>query len=166
MSQDLKTYTFAGVSRRNGTFKVRFANDAARVKVLAKTGSSDIDLIELPRAMTKAEAIQTLIKADFDRGNKEIRAALEAGLDTRVEKHKAEKVAKSVKSANTKAEKPKTVKAPAVKTKPTMDSIKAKAAAVRAKSAVVQTAAEVPVQTFAEAKEAVTAELTDEDAPF
>ena len=37
-----KLFSVAGVSKRNGTFKARFANDLARVKVLAKTGSTDI----------------------------------------------------------------------------------------------------------------------------
>ena len=33
----MSTYTFAGTSRLNGTIKVRFANDVARVKVLPRT---------------------------------------------------------------------------------------------------------------------------------
>jgi hypothetical protein len=163
---DTKTYTFAGVSRRNGIMKARFANDATRVKVLAKTGSKDIDIIELPRAMTKLEAIETLLKADFDRGNKEVRAALEAALDSRAESPvKAAKPTKTAKAPTKTAKPTKATKAPA---KPSMDSIKAKAAAAKAKAAAAKAKAEaeVPEQSLTEAKAAVAAELTDEDAPF
>ena len=40
-----KSFTHAGVSRLKGEFKVRFCNDALRVKVLAKNGHTDIDII-------------------------------------------------------------------------------------------------------------------------
>jgi hypothetical protein len=134
-----KTFKFAGVSRRNGTFKARFANDQMRVKVLAKTGSSDIDIIELEHAMTKEDAIAFLLKINFDNGNKEIRAALEEGLEKRTPK--AAKAAPKAKAA----------KAPAKKSKPSMDAIKAKAKAAQSKKTVV-TKAEVDAQL--------------EDAPF
>ena len=70
----MSTYTFAGTSRLNGTIKVRFANDAARVKVLAKNGHTDIDLIELRHPMTKEEIVAYLREIDFARGNPEIQA--------------------------------------------------------------------------------------------
>lgn len=92
-----KTFTHAGVSRRNGVFKPRFANDAMRVKVLAKTGSSDIDLIELINPMTKEEAVAYLLQINFDNGNAEIRECLETSLTKREPKEpkaKAEKKAK------------------------------------------------------------------------
>jgi hypothetical protein len=106
-----KTFKFAGVSRRNGSFKARFANDQMRVKVLAKTGSSDIDMIELRHPMSKEEAIKFLLSIDFDNGNAEIRAALEEGLAKRQPKVKSE--AK-------------------VEVKPTMETIKAKVTAKKA----------------------------------
>lgn len=140
-----KSFTHAGVSRLNGTFKVRFANDAMRVKVLAKGGHTDIDLIELKHPMTKEDAVAFLVSIDFANRdgvtNTEVQAALEAELGKRVEveskpKAKVEKVAK-----------PKAVKAP----KPTMENIKAK---VEAKKAT-------------KTKAEITAELADmEDAPF
>ena len=43
-----KTFSHAGVSKLNGEFKVRFANDALRTKVLIKNDHTDIDIIELP----------------------------------------------------------------------------------------------------------------------
>ena len=51
-----KRYTVAGVSTLNGDTKVRFANDVMRIKVLAKNGHTDIQLVELPEAMLKTEA--------------------------------------------------------------------------------------------------------------
>ena len=93
-----KLFKVAGVSRRNGTFKARFANDMTRVKVLAKTGSTDIDLIELKEAMTKEDIVAYLLSIDFDNGNTEIRAALEQELDKRTVTPKAAKAKKSTPS--------------------------------------------------------------------
>jgi len=59
MSND-KLFKVAGVSAVKGSYKVRFANDMSRVKVLVKTGHTDIELIELPRAMSKAEVVTFL----------------------------------------------------------------------------------------------------------
>ena len=50
-----KTFTFVGSSILNGKFKVRYTNDNTRVKVLVKNGHKDVNFVELPRAMTKAE---------------------------------------------------------------------------------------------------------------
>ncbi len=57
-----KLFTVAGTAKNpNGTVKARFANDlVARIKILNKAGCTDINLIELPRAMTKLEALQHL----------------------------------------------------------------------------------------------------------
>ena len=56
-----KLYTVAGTATHNGVTKVRFANDlVARIKILTKAGATDINLVELPRAMTKLEALQHL----------------------------------------------------------------------------------------------------------
>jgi hypothetical protein len=137
-----KSFTHAGVSKLDGEFKVRFANDALRVKVLAKNGHKDIDIIELKHAMNKEDAVAFLISIDFDNGNKEVRAALEAEVGKRTETPKA-----SAKPA---------VKAKAtVKAKPTMKAIEAKVAAKKA----------APKSTVSKAE--VVAQLADlEDAPF
>jgi len=132
-----KTFKFAGVSTRIGVIKARFANDQMRVKVLAKTGSSDIDLIELKEPMTKADAIAFLLSINFDNGNVNIRAALEEGLEKRTPTAKVARAPKA-KSA---------------KSTPSMDAIKAKAAAVK------KTA---PKSTLSKAE--ITAQM--EDAPF
>jgi hypothetical protein len=61
MSQD-KLFTVAGTATNpNGTTKARFANDlVARIKILNKAGCTAINLVELPQAMTKLQALQYL----------------------------------------------------------------------------------------------------------
>lgn len=60
-----KTFTVAGVASQDGNTKVRFANDlVARVKILDKAGCTDIDLIELPKPMTKLEALRFMQTID------------------------------------------------------------------------------------------------------
>lgn len=60
-------FTVAGLSRQNGTLKLRFANDfVTRVKVLQRNGHKDIELVELRdaegnlKAMTKDAAVAHL----------------------------------------------------------------------------------------------------------
>jgi hypothetical protein len=55
-----KLFTVAGYSTHNSETKVRFATSMDRVKVLARNGHTDIKLQELPRAMTKADAVAYL----------------------------------------------------------------------------------------------------------
>lgn len=126
-----KTFSHAGVSKLNGKFKVRYCNDALRTKVLQKNGHKDIDIIELKHPMTKEEVVAYLLQIDFDNGNKEVRAAIEAEQGKRTEKVAAPKAAKTV-----------TKKAPA-KSKPSMDAIKAKATA-KAKAEALANAEEAP----------------------
>jgi hypothetical protein len=108
----MKTFTHAGVSTLNGETKVRYANDALRVKVLAKGGHTDIDLEDLGESLTKEQAVLKLIEIKFGQGNAVIEQALEAELTKRTDVPKAEKAPKAPKS------------------KPiTLDTIKAKAPA-------------------------------------
>ena len=81
----MSKFTHAGVSRYKGEFKARWANDAARVKILAKNGHSDIDVIELPNPMTKVEAVQYLLSINFDNGNAAVRTALDEALEKRAD---------------------------------------------------------------------------------
>jgi hypothetical protein len=142
-----KTFKYAGVSTRNGQTKARFANDQMRVKVLAKTGSSDIDLIELTHPMTKEDAVAFLLKINFDNGNVKVREALENEVSKRTPKAEKAEQPKTEKVAKPKAPK-------ATKSKPSLDAIAARAKAAKpAKSTV--TRAEVIAQ------------MADmEDAPF
>jgi len=57
-----KTFSIVGVSTLNGNTKMRFANDIMRIKVLAKNGHTDIQLVELPDEMTKVEAAKFVQK--------------------------------------------------------------------------------------------------------
>lgn len=59
-----KLFTVAGISKLPSThgseYKVRFANDVMRVKVLIKGGHEDVRLVELDAPSTKMEAVQIL----------------------------------------------------------------------------------------------------------
>jgi hypothetical protein len=115
-----KVFTVAGVSKLNGDYKVRFANDSMRVKSLAKNGHEDIRLVELAEAMLKTDAakfIATLPEfADAD-----AQAAIAEYLD----KHdKQPKVKVEVKKAVKKAVATKPAKAPAAtKTKAEVQAV-------------------------------------------
>jgi len=116
-----KLFSHVGVSRLNGVIKARFANDSMRVKVLAKGGHTDIDLVELTAPMTKEDAVQKLIDMNFANGNAEIQAALDAEVGKRAPK------AASKDKPKKEAKKPKAPAKPAPKSKDiTLDSIMAK----------------------------------------
>lgn len=55
-----KTFKVAGISKLDGEYKVRFANDLMRIKVLAKHGHEDIRLAELDEAVSKLEAAKLI----------------------------------------------------------------------------------------------------------
>jgi len=59
-----KTFSVAGISKLNGDYKVRFANDMMRIKVLAKSGHEDIRLADLEGSFTKMEAAKILLGLD------------------------------------------------------------------------------------------------------
>ena len=59
-----KLFTVAGISNLNGSYKVRFANDMMRIKVLAKSGHTDIRLADLEKAVSKLEAAKMLLTMD------------------------------------------------------------------------------------------------------
>ena len=66
-----KLFTVAGTATNaDGTVKARFANDlVARIKILNKAGCTDINLVELPKAMTKLEALQYLQETQSPTGD-------------------------------------------------------------------------------------------------
>ena len=103
----MKSFTHAGVSKQDGEFKVRFANGAERIKILIKTGHTDIDLVELKYPSSKEDAVRFLMSIDFANGNAIVQAALDAAVDKRI-----------TKPAKVQAKKG-----------PSMDAIKAKASA-------------------------------------
>jgi hypothetical protein len=71
-----KKFAVAGVSTLEGKTKIRFANDTMRIKILAKNGHTDVDLVTLPREMTKAEIAAHLVEIGFGQGNAAVEAAI------------------------------------------------------------------------------------------
>jgi len=58
----MSKFAAAGVSTFNGQVKVRFCTDRIlRIKNLQKQGDTDINIIDLPKEMTKLEACKFLI---------------------------------------------------------------------------------------------------------
>jgi len=96
-----KTFTVAGTATNaNGTVKVRFANDlVARIKILNKNNCTKINLVELPRAMTKLEALQHLQTLGITAGDAGFAVANKISEKTKVAKKGEIKVkaAKAVK---------------------------------------------------------------------
>lgn len=106
MSKTEKTFTVAGTAKNSdGTVKARFANDlVARIKILNKAGCTDINLIELPRAMTKLEALQHLQTVGITEGDAGYVVANKLAEKAKVAKKGEVKVAaKGVKAKATKA---------------------------------------------------------------
>ena len=120
-------FTVAGISKlpasHGGEYKIRFANDVMRVKVLMKGGHEDVRLAELDRPMSKMEAALALRDmAEF--GDVLAQATIADFIDANTPK------ARTVKQAKVKAVKPesspKATKAPAEKlsAKSAYDSVK------------------------------------------
>lgn len=101
----MSTFKVAGVSTLKGQVKVRFANDLTRVKNLTKSGHTNIDLLELPEAMSKP-AVVTFLKSTDLYAN----AAYKAAIDAADAKYNAVETVKVSKA------------------KPSLDAIKARAA--------------------------------------
>jgi hypothetical protein len=66
-----KLFTVAGTATNaDGTTKARFANDlVARIKILNKAGCTNINLVELPHAMTKLDALKYLTEQGITEGD-------------------------------------------------------------------------------------------------
>lgn len=73
-----KLFSYAGVSRKAGQLKFRTSNRAEYVDILIKEGHSDLDIMDLGQNMTKDDALAFLLSINFDNGNAEVRAVLEA----------------------------------------------------------------------------------------
>lgn len=71
-----KKFAVAGVSTLKGKTKIRFANDTMRIKILAKNGHTDIELVDLPSEMTKGEIAQHMLAIDFAKGRKSVADAI------------------------------------------------------------------------------------------
>jgi len=99
MKQEL-LFTVAGTSNRQGEVKVRFANDlVSRIKALHRAGHADVNLVELPKPMTKLEALQYLQAQGITQGDAGYAVAAKVAEKTKVAKKGEVKVkATSVKA--------------------------------------------------------------------
>lgn len=101
-----KLFTVAGTARNaDGTVKARFANDlVARIKILNKAGCTDINLIELPQAMTKLDALKYLTEQGITEGDAGFVVANKLAEKSKIAK-KGEVKVQASKGAKTKATK-------------------------------------------------------------
>ena len=97
-----KTFTVAGTATNaDGTVKVRFANDlVARIKILNKNNCTNINLVELPRAMSKLEALQHLQTLGITAGDAGFAVANKLAEKSKTAK-KGEVIVKATKVAKT-----------------------------------------------------------------
>jgi hypothetical protein len=72
----VKKFAVAGVSTLAGKTKIRFANDTMRIKILAKNGHTDVDLVSLPNEMTKSEIAVHLKEIGFGGNSPAVQAAI------------------------------------------------------------------------------------------
>jgi len=101
-----KLFTVAGTATNaDGTVKARFANDlVARIKILNKAGCTNINLMELPTAMTKLQALQYLTEQGVTAGDAGYAVANKLAEKTKIAK-KGEVKVKAVKTSAKSAEK-------------------------------------------------------------
>jgi hypothetical protein len=108
-----KVYKVFGVSKLSGSYKVRFANDVMRIKVLAKHGHEDITLTELDTPVTKYAGILA-IQGMSEFASVHAQAAIQEYLDEKAPKGVAKaapvKAPATAKKAAPKATAPKAVK--------------------------------------------------------
>ena len=71
-----KKFGVAGVSTFNGKTKIRWANDSMRIKILLKNGHSNVELVNLPREMTKREIALYLQETEFMKDDVNVQAAI------------------------------------------------------------------------------------------
>ncbi|MEI6567981.1 MAG: hypothetical protein WCR20_14985 [Verrucomicrobiota bacterium] len=116
MTNTTQVFKVAGITTHGDSTKVRFTDDMVRrIKQFTKGGATRVDLVELPTAMTKVEALKYLqAHAEFQ----------SAGDQATIADSLADRV-KEVKVKTPKAVKAKVVKV--TKTKPSLDAIKARA---------------------------------------
>lgn len=102
-------FTVAGTSNFKGEVKVRFANDlVSRIKALNRAGHTDVNLIELPKPMTKLEALQHLQTLGITEGDAGYAVANKVAEKSKIAKKGEVKVAgKTIKAIATKATTPK-----------------------------------------------------------
>ena len=108
-----KLFKVAGISNLNGTYKVRFANDMMRIKVLAKSGHTDIRLADLEASVSKMDAAKILLGLD-EFADSIAQATITEYIAENTPKAKTSKPAAKGVMKPAKATAPKAVKAPTV----------------------------------------------------
>lgn len=73
-----KLISVAGYSFKDGSFKFRTANDIKRASQLEALGDTLVNMITLPKPMTKAEAAKHLLTINFSKGKAEVDALFTA----------------------------------------------------------------------------------------
>jgi hypothetical protein len=74
----VKTFKVAGISLHNGKYKVRYANNKSRAKVLAKNGHTNVELVVLKEALPKEDIIDQLLNHTFKTPEGNLAIKLEA----------------------------------------------------------------------------------------
>lgn len=148
MSEDNKLFKCAGVSSGKTGYKVRFASDMTRVKVLMKTGNEDIELVELPTAMTKSDAV-AFLKTSSLMDKPEYAAAI-TNADS---KYNAESVTSVARVRVTKAAKP--AKVSKSKAAPSIEDIRARVKASKTSEAAADMLGEAVAALVAESQREV-----------
>jgi hypothetical protein len=74
----VKTFKVAGVSVLNGKYKVRYANNKSRAKVLTRSGHTNIELVTFKEAMPKEDIIDQLLNHTFKTAEANAAIKLEA----------------------------------------------------------------------------------------
>ena len=97
-----KLFTVCGVSKLDGEYKVRFANDTMRIKVLSKHGHEDIRLYDLETGMTKTDAVKAIALLD-EFADVQAQSAIADYLDRNIVTPKAAPVKAVAKTAPKKA---------------------------------------------------------------
>lgn len=80
-----KTFTFAGTCTENNTTVYKFANKASRAKELERFGCTNINMLELPNAMSKEDAVAFLATKGIT-ADKAVKAAAPKVVKTKVAK--------------------------------------------------------------------------------
>ena len=110
MANSNQTFKVVGITIHNGNAKVRFTDDMVRrIKQFTKGGASRVDFIELPREMTKIEALNYMATHD------EFKSPSDQATIADTLEDKTKEASKGI------------VKVKSSKTKPSIDAIKARA---------------------------------------
>jgi hypothetical protein len=71
-----KKFAVAGYSTLNGRTKLRFANDIMRIKILAKNGHENVELVNLPYEMSKREIAEYMQAQGIGADNVDVLGAI------------------------------------------------------------------------------------------